>query len=461
MNASQNPFRRLFGGFREGFGRQLYTLVLPIVIQNLITSAVSMMDVVMLGQVDQTSLAASSLASQVQFLLNIVYFGLSSALVILASQYWGKRDRKTIAKILGIGLTMCVFFSTLATVLALLIPGGLMKIWTNDKELAKSGAVYLRYVALSYFFAGFSQPYLAIMKSCERVKLSTVISSITMGLNVILNAILIFGLLGFPAMGIMGAALATSISRGVELVICLFDFGRQKLLPKSLKNMFAIPKALIKDFAKYSLPAFGNDALWGLAFNMNSIIMGRLGSDIVAANSVMTVARDLVTTVGFAISSAASILLGKEIGAGDLEKAKQDASSIVKVTLMVSAVQGLILLLISPIVPQFVKISDTAKHYLQVMLVINTVYQVGMMYNTVTIASLFRCGGDSRYGLILDTVSMWGVAVPLGLLAAFVLKLPPLWVYVFMCADEFVKLPFSITHYKKGTWVRNLTRDFE
>ncbi|MBO7334773.1 MAG: MATE family efflux transporter [Lachnospiraceae bacterium] len=445
--------------YREGFLKSLFILVIPIVIQNLITSAVSMADVIMLGRVDQTSLSASSLAAQVQFLLNIVYFGLDSALTILASQYWGKKDTKVISKILGIGLIICMSLSTLATVLALFVPEGVIAIWTDDAELRKAGAEYLRYVAASYFFAGISRPYLSIMKSCERVKLSMAVSMVTMGLNVLLNAILIFGLFGMPAMGIIGAALATSISRGIELVICLVDFFKQKIIPKALGNMFNIPRVLLSDFVRYSLPALMNDALWGLAFNMNSIIMGHLGSDIVAANSVVTVARDLVTTVGFGISAAAAILLGKEIGSGDLKLARSDASSILKVSFIASILQGIVLFIAMPYIPNLVKISDTAKNYLTIMLLISTVYQVGQIINTVLIASLFRCGGNSKYGLKLDIISMWGVAVPLGLISAFVLKLPPIIVYAITCTDEFIKMPFAIHHYKKGNWINNLTRE--
>jgi putative MATE family efflux protein len=444
---------------REGFYRELFVLVIPIVIQNLITSAVSMADVVMLGRVDQTSISASSLAGQVMFLLSVVFFGLNSALTILASQYWGKRDTKVISRILGIGLIISVVITATAAFLAFFFPYYVIRVWTNVPELIDAGAVYLRYVALAYIFMGISQPYLTILKSCERVLFATILSASTLIINVILNAILIFGLGPFPEMGIRGAALATTISCGVGLAVCIFDFFRQKELPKNVIQMFRIPRALVRDFIKYSLPAFINDAMWGLAFNMNSIIMGHLGSDIVAANSVVSVARDLVTVVGFGISAAASIMLGKEIGENRLSDAKKDASSILKVAIISSVISGLVLLAISPVVPGLVKISPTAAHYLRIMLLINVVYQMGQIVNTVLIASLFRCGGDSRYGMILDIACMWGFAVPLGLISAFVLKLPPLVVYILMCTDEFAKMPFAIYHYLKGAWIRNITRE--
>ncbi len=444
---------------RKGFYRELFVLVIPIVIQNLIASAVGMADVVMLGRVDQTSISASSLAGQVMFLLNVLFFGLNSALTILASQYWGKRDLNVISKILGIGLIISLAVTVAVAGLAFFFPYTVIRIWTDVPELIDAGAVYLRYVAASYIFMGVAQPYLIILKSCERVAFATILSASTLIINVILNALLIFGIGPFPEMGIAGAALATTLSWGIGLIVCAIDFIRQKTLPKKISAMFRIPKALIADFAKYSLPAFINDTLWGLAFNMNSIIMGHLGSDIVAANSVVTVVRDLATVVGFGISAAASIMLGKEIGENRLDDAEKDAASILKVTVFSGIIAGILLLIINPYIPGLVKITETAAHYLRVMLYISVAYQMGQIVNTVLIASLFRCGGDSKYGMILDAICMWGFAVPLGLISAFVFKWPPLIVYVCMCMDEFAKMPFAIHHYKSGGWIKNITRE--
>jgi Na+-driven multidrug efflux pump len=199
--------------------------------------------------------------------------------------------------------------------------------------------------------------------------------------------------------------------------------------------------------------------MWGLAFTVNSIIMGHLGSDIVAANAVVSSIRDLVTVVGFGISAAASIMLGKEIGENKLDVAKNDASSIVRVTVFSGIISGFVLLLISPFVPGLVEITETAIRYLQIMLLINIAYQMGQIINTVLIASIFRCGGNSKYGMVLDIICMWCFAVPLGLISAFVLKLPPLIVYVLMCTDEFAKMPFAVHHYLKGGWIKNITRE--
>ena len=444
---------------RPGFYRELFVLVIPIVIQNLIASSVSVADTLMLGNVDQTSLSASGLAGQLMFLINVMFFGLNSALTILASQYWGKKDVKVISKILGIGLIIAMIVTVSFSAAAFFIPRHVMWIWTDDPELIAAGAKYLRFVAPSYIFLGLFQPYLTILKSCERVVFSTVTSTAALFINVIFNYLLIFGHGPFPELGIEGAAIATSISCGSGALICLIDFLRQKVLPKSLRVMFGIPRALVVDFFKYSLPAFVNDVMWGLAFTVNSIIMGHLGSDIVAANAVVSSVRDLVTVVGFGISAAASIMLGKEIGENKLDVAKKDASSIVRVTVFSGFISGFVLLLISPFVPGLVDITETAIRYLQIMLYINIAYQMGQIINTVLIASIFRCGGNSKYGMVLDIICMWCFAVPLGLISAFVLKLPPLIVYVLMCTDEFAKMPFAVHHYLKGGWIRNITRE--
>ena len=444
---------------RKGFYRELFVLVIPIVVQNLIASSVTVADTLMLGNVDQTSLSASGLAGQLMFLINVMFFGLNSAITILASQYWGKKDVKVISKILGMGLIIAMAVTVTFSALAFFVPERVMWVWTDDPELIKAGAVYLRYVAPSYIFLGIFQPYISILKSCERVVFSTVISTIALLVNVVMNFFLIFGYGPFPELGISGAAIATSLTCGSGALLCIIDFLRQKVIPKDLRLMFAIPYALVSDFFRYSLPAFVNDVMWGLAFTVNSIIMGHLGSDIVAANAVVSSIRDLVTVVGFGIASAASIMLGKQIGENRLDRAKEDASSIVRVAIFSGIISGFVLLCMSPFVPGLVDITEVAAGYLRVMLLINIAYQMGQIINTVLIASIFRCGGNSKFGMFLDIITMWFFAVPLGLISAFVLKLPPLIVYILMCTDEFAKMPFAVKHYLKGGWVKNITRD--
>ena len=444
--------------YRNGLFKELSALVIPIVIQNLISNFINFADTVMLGRVSQTALSAGSLANQIYFILAIVYFGLASSITILSSQYWGRKDYQTIGSIFGIGLLISAAFSIPVAIVSFLIPETVLLFWTNDPLLIQEGASYLRIVSFSYLCMTISQPYLSIMKSCERVRLSTRISVIALVINVTGNAILIFGLFGLPTFGIKGAAIATCIARFTELLICGRDYLKQNILSHDPRSFFQIPKELRHDFNRHCMPAFLNDLLWGFAFNMNSVIMGHLGSDMVAASSVVSIVREILTVVGFSIASGSAILLGKEIGEGNLELARKDASEILHLTVLVSLIQAGVLYAVSGFIPGLVVLSETAKGYLLYMLKISCLYTIGQVINTLLIASFFRCGGDSKYGMRLDMVSMWGFAVPIGLLSAFVLHLPPLTVYTLLCLDEAVKLPFALYHYKQGNWINDLTR---
>lgn len=445
---------------RSTFSKDMFRLALPIVLQNLISTAVSSVDVIMLGLISQNALSAGSLASQIVFILNLVYTGLTSGITMLAAQYWGKRDTRTIEQIMGIGLRFSIMISSLFFLLAFFTPGLLMQIFTSDKVLIATGIDYLRVVSFSYLFMGISQMYLCTMRTIERVIFATITNGSALCLNILLNAVLIFGWFGLPQMGIIGVALATTIARGIELFVCLVDacfFRTIRLRPHLLWERNPV---LFRDFFRYSLPAFGNEVSWGLAFSTYSVIMGHLGSDMVAANAVVIVARNLGTVACFGIAGAGAILLGKSIGEGKTELVKKDASLFCRITFISGIVGGILIFLLRPLFFQLADLTPTAAGYLNIMLFINMYYVIGQAMNSTLICGVFRSGGDSRWGFICDVIDMWCFSVPLGFLTAFVLKLPPMWVYFILCLDEFVKLPFVYRHYKSYTWLKNITREF-
>lgn len=442
------------------FSRNLLRLAVPIVLQNLVTTAVSSADVIMLGFVSQDALAAGSLASQIMFILNLVYSGISSGVIMLAAQYWGKQDTLTIERIMGIGMRISILISTVFFILAFFFPALLMRIFTNDMQLVSTGIPYLKIVSFSYLFMSISQVYLCTMRTIERVIFATAANASALLLNILLNAVFIFGLLGAPKMGIAGVALATTIARGIEFVICMLDALKFKTIRFRPSTIFERHKLLFADFMKYSLPAFGNEVSWGLAFSMYSVIMGHLGSDIVAANAVVVVARNLGTVACFGIANAGAILLGKSIGAGLMETVKADASKFCKITFISGMIGGIFIFLLRPLFMNMADLTATAQGYLNIMLFINMYYVLGQAMNSAVICGVFRSGGDSKWGFICDTIDMWGYAVPIGFFTAFVLKLPPMWVYFIICTDEFVKIPFVYKHYKSYKWLKNITREF-
>ncbi len=286
-----------------------------------------------------------------------------------------------------------------------------------------------------------------------------VLNIITFTLNILLNAVFIFGLFGAPKMGATGVAIATAVSRIVELAGCIVVSLYSRDLKLNPAYMFIRNKPLLKDFTRMSLPALGNDVSWSVAFSMYAVILGHLSSDAVAANSLVSVVRNFGTVLCFGTAGAGGILLGNVMGSNDMKHTKEYASSLMKMTVVTGAVGGLVILAATPFVLNFASLTDTAMHYLKYMLIINSVYVMGTAVNTTLIAGVFRAGGDTRFGLVCDTIDMWCYAVPLGFLAAFVFKLPVLAVYFLLCTDEFVKWPWVIRRYRSGKWLRNITRD--
>lgn len=443
----------------KDFYKSLFHVVGPMAIQNLIVAAVGSADVIMLGYVGQTAIAASSLAGQIMFIMVMVATGLSSGLVMLAAQYWGKKDIESIQIIQGAALRISAAFGLIFALAAAICPELLMKIFTDEEPLIYTGAGYLRAVSASYLFFSVSQIFQASFKSIERVKIVTIMTTTALLMNIGFNAIFIFGLFGIPKMGIIGVGIATSIARFIEMIFCLIFAHRQKDVHFKLSNLFLFNKILNRDFIKYSLPALGNELVWGAAFAMYSVILGHLGEDIVAANSVVNVIRQLATIMCFGMAYGGAVVLGKTMGSGDMNLAERNARRLIKSTIFAGLTGSVLLLCCFPLMPLLADLSETAAHYRDILMFINALSIFGAATNTVLICGVFRAGGDAKFGFIMDSICMWLVSVPIGLICAFVIKLPPIWVYFILFMDEFEKMPVIIIHYLKKGWLKNITRD--
>lgn len=446
---------------KDRFYKDLFVLVLPIAFQNLMTAAVSAADVIMVGFVSQTALSAVSLASQIQFVLSLFYAGLTIGTTILASQYWGKGERTAVEQVLGISIRLSCIISFVFAVGAIVFPSQLMSIFTNSQVLIETGIPYLRVVGISYLFMGISQIYLCILKNVGKALLSTVISSTAMFLNIILNAVFVFGLFGAPKLGVLGVGIATTVSRAVELLWCIKVSGTQNAVTIHIKYIVKNNKELLRDFLRYASPVLANELVWGCGFTMYSVIMGHLGSDAVAANSIANIVKNLAVSLCLGVGSGGAILLGIELGKKNLERAKKYAARLCKVSIGSGIIGGGIILLAAPFILNAVTLSATANDYLKSMLYICAYYVIGKSLNSTVVAGIFCAGGDTRFGLICDLIDMWIFAVPLGLLCAFVWNLPVGVVYFVISLDELVKLPFVYRHYKKYGWLKNLTRELK
>lgn len=453
---------RMFGIKPEERGAcgTMIRLTVPIVLQNLLGAAVSSADVIMLNYIGQAHISAVSLATQYANILFMILNGLGTGVTMLSAQYYGKGDLRAVDAVQGIAMRFSVGTSVLFASAALLAPEFMMRIFTPDPELIAIGAQYLRNVSAAYLCWGLIEIYLATLRSIGRVGITTTLYTVAFTLNILLNALFIFGPFEPPLRGAAGVALATSISRVVELVLTLGVSVRSKNVKLKLSQMFIRSRVLFRDFLRMAMPATLNDVSWGLAFSMYSVIIGQfLGADMVAANSFTSLVRNFGTVLCFGVATGGGIILGQQLGKGSMEKAERSARVLVKLTVISGVIGGLIVLAAMPFVLNFANLTETGKGYLRGMLWINTYYVMGQAVNTTLIAGVFRAGGDSRFGFICDTIDMWAYAVPLGFLAAAVLKLPPLWVYFLMCTDEFVKWPWVIGHYRSRKWLRNITRE--
>ena len=430
---------------------------MPIAFQQFMLALVSASDALMLGMISQNSLSAVSLAGQVTFIHSLLLEAMTIGLSLLAAQYWGKGDIPAVERIFAYVMKITVLISLIFTLSALLIPEILMKIFTNDPILIRGGSVYLRVIAVSYLLTGISQMYLCILKNSGRAGKSSMISATSVIINIFINAVLIYGLFGIPRMEIAGAALATVTARVIEVVWCVCETSRKDQVKLRAKYLLRNDIILRRDFWKYTTPVICNEIVWGTGFSMYSVIMGHLGTDAVAANSIANIVKNLAACFCMGLGNGGGIMVGNELGAGKPDTAREYGGRLCRLAVASGIVSGLILLACSPLILRVANLSTVSREYLQGMLLICAYYMIGRSVNGVTISGIFCAGGDSRFGLYCDCITMWCIIVPLGLIAAFILKLPVLAVYFVVSLDEFVKIPAVYRNYKKYRWVRDLT----
>ncbi len=441
------------------FYRKLRQISLPIVFQSLMLAMVAAGDALMLGQVTQEEMTAVSLATQIQFVQNMFLSAITAAGSILGAQYFGKGDRETLQDLFNLmlrytGLVSLLFFGACE-----LVPGALMRIFTHDDTLIEIGSAYLRIAGFSYLMTGISQSYLAMMKVSDHVQPCAWISSGAVVLNILLNAVFIFGLLGAPRMQARGAALATTLSRLAELGLCLVISARKGYIQPAWSRFFRMDRMLSRDFAKQCLPLLGGGLFWGVGFTSYTAIMGHMGVDAAAANSVAAVVRDLICCACNGVGAAAGIMVGNELGAGNLEKGKAYGIKLKNISYVIGFASTALVLAVTPLVVHFVILSETAGSYLTGMMIIMSVYMIGRCVNTVTINGVLDGGGDTVFDMYSLAVCMWGIAIPLALLGAFVFHWPVLVVYACTCLDEVGKIPWVMARFRKYKWVRNLTKE--
>ena len=445
---------------KASFRKTVFAFLLPMAIQNLINVAISSTDVIMLGRYSEVALSASSLASQIQFILILLFFGIGSGATVLTAQYWGKKDTKTIEKILAIGIKIAFGLSLFFFIFAFFFSRNAMSLFTNDETTILEGIKYLKIVSFSYLTTSISIVYLVTMRSVERVGVSTVAYATSFVTNFIINYLLIFGSFGFAKMGVEGAAIGTLVARLIELgIVFYYNSKNHHFVSIKWKYIKSLDPILKKDFIKYSAPTMMNELLWAGGTAAGIAILGRLGNSIVAANSITSVVRQLAMVFAFGLANTAAIMVGKEIGKKDFHTAEIYAKKLLLYSFLSSLLGVALLLIIKPFIIKKFALNGEVEDYLNLTLNILFYYIPLQSISAVLIVGVFRAGGDTKFALVADVLPLWFGSVLISAIAAFYLNLPAKLIYLLIMSDEIIKQPLIIWRYRSKKWINNVTRE--
>ncbi len=442
---------------RDFFG-PIFTIALPLALQNLISASLNMIDVIIVGQLGQTAIAAVGLGNQVFFILNLLLFGLNSGIAIFTAQFWGQRDVTNIRRVLGVGLLTGVVISFLFSLISWLFPDAVLSLYTNDPAVILRGSEFLRVIAFSYVVNAVSFGYAFVLRSTGKVMLPVKISSAALIINTILNYLLIYGKFGFPRLEVAGSALATVIARIVELVLMLgIVYGKNLVPAAKLRELLDFSAAFAKQFFKTTVPVILNESLWALGITMFTVVYAHMGTAVVAGVNIFSTIERMAFVLFFGLAQACAVTVGHDIGAGRESSAFTRAKQYSLVGPAVSLLIGWSLVLAGrPILGLFRISAEASEVAGQILLVFAWVLPF-KVFNLINIVGILRGGGDTRFSLFLDIGVLWLVAVPLSFLAGLVWHFPPHLVYLLAASEEVVKFILGIQRVLSRKWINNLT----
>ena len=445
----------------RGFYKALMAVAIPIALQNLIGFGVNMMDTIMLGQLGQVQLSASSLANQPFFVFSMFSFGFAAGGSVMISQYWGKGDTDAISKIMAIGLKFVAVLSLVVTALVALFPSQIMGLFTADKQVIAEGVRYLKIIAYSYFFYGVSNCYITSLRGVEQVKISVAIYGTSFFVNVIINYIFIFGKFGAPAMGVAGAAIGTLAARVSELAMSVvyMEFF-EKRTGFRFKHLFApMDKALLGDYVKTSLPVAINEIAWGFSTSVHAAILGRMGAAVVAANSIVNVVTQLAFVFLFGIANATAVQIGKAVSSKSEHYVRRMAHTMQLTSVGIGILGAAIVLLIkNPVIGLYNIPAATAKMTGQMMSAAAVmVFLISL--EVISTMGVLRGGGDTKFVFFIDVFFIWVVATPLGAYFGLVAKVAAPIIYLLLRVDSPIKGIIAFFRIRSGAWMNNVTRD--
>ena len=442
----------------KNFYKVMLGIALPIVLQNLISSSLNMVDTLMITSLGEASIAAVGLANQVFFFFVLILFGINSGSSIFVAQFWGKRDVKNIRRILGIALMIGGALSIIFAASAFFMPKAIMRIFTKDIEVVELGVKYLRIVSISYLLTAVSFSFSVASRSIGQAKVPMIVSAIALLVNTLFNYLLIFGKLGFPQMGIEGAALATLISRIIEMVLILFiTYSSRNALAAKPRELLDISASFLAKFFKTTTPVILNEFFWSLGMVMYSIAYARIGKEATATVQISTTIQNIFMVVSMGLANACAVMIGNKIGADNKEEGITYAKTFSVLGPTIGIILGILLYFLSPIILLlFDKLSPEVYYSARRMLIVISVTMSIRTFNAILIVGILRSGGDTKFSMFLEMGSVWLVGVPLAFLGALVFKLPVYWVLAMVSLEEVVKATIGIPRLLSMKWVRNV-----
>jgi len=436
------------------------SIAIPVALQMILTTVTNMVDTMMIGNLGTATISAVGLANKYFYVFALLLFGVHSGTGLLIAQFFGNKDHFHIRKTFGIGLLINLFAATAYLLAARLNPAFVMGIFTNSAEATAIGSRYLRIVCFCYPLFAFTSIMSSFLRSTRQVRIPVISSMVSIFTNVFLNYCLIFGHFGFPELGVEGAAVATVIARVAEcLILGYFCFIRGKILPGKISDFFGWTKGFLRNFCSHSLPVIFNEMVWGLGTTLYFVAYGHIDDNAVAAVTITATITDVLSTAGNGLSSAASVLLGNELGAGNIKKADDYSGKILVLGVTIGiACSGLLLLLRAPLLTLF-SVSDEVRESAIKCLTFYSVALPFVFISLINIVGILRSGGDTKMCFLIDTAGVWFWAVPIAFLGAMVWKLPIHVIYGMVLTEEVLKSCTSLWRYSKKVWLCNLSRD--
>jgi putative MATE family efflux protein len=439
------------------FLRSMLAIALPVAFQQLITASLNMIDVLMVGQLGETSVAALGLANQIFFLLILFLFGVTSGMSIFTAQYWGKGDVENIRKVLGICLAIAVIVATAFTLAATLVPHLLMSFYTEDQEVIRLGSDYLRIVGLSYILMAITISYIAVLRSITMVTITVVVSVVALGLKTILAYLLIFGVGVFPELGVRGAAIGTAIGWGFQCVLLLIVVYKLKTpLAANPLSFFRFSRPFALNVLKTSMPAAINEVLWSVGITSYNAVYARIGTDAIAAININATIEELMFVLFIGLGNACAVMVGNKIGAGEKESAFEYGRRFLIIGVTVALLGGLLIFSLREVVISLYEISPSAAASLRGLMFVFAASAWLKMLNFILFIGTMRAGGDTRYAMFTELFSIWVVGVPSALIGGFVLHLPVYGVYALVLLEEAVKAVIVIRRFLSRRWIHDL-----